>query len=55
MIELMTEGVVVSIEMIISKRSSNIEMIEYSIITDSYFGIKIAINGTNLTTVSDIF
>ena len=43
MIELMTEGVIVSFEMIISKRSSNIEMIEYPIITDSYFGIKIAI------------
>ena len=39
----MTEGVIVSFEMIISKRSSNIEMIEYPIITDSYFGIKIAI------------
>ena len=39
----MTEGVIVSFEMIISNRSSNIEMIEYSIITDSYFGIKIAI------------
>lgn len=43
MIELMTEGVIVSFEIIISKRSSNIEMIEYPIITDSYFGIKIAI------------